>query len=258
MNNAILVLDRYLCDAHHTSKMKINSIEKPSTAAMEKANIEFANYCTCISSGSEDEKRAAQVKYQRARNAVTKEMYVTEHERWKSSIRSTDPKDPATEDLAVYFEDLYRSPDSEELTKMEQLESNTYIPVLDNPISLSELEDAAKEMKKGGYDYGINSVFSFVKILSPLLLILLNMMFYVQYPIRLAISLLAAIPKKGNSMLPHNFRGIQMLPALGAIYDRIITRRLSVWIGVSDVQSAFQKLRSTLHQLFEDEDEDDY
>ena len=268
VNRAILVLDRHLDDAHRAAKLKVKLPDKPSTTAMEKANQEFSNYCTCIRSGSDEEKLAAQVEYQRARKAVTKEMYVTEHERWKSSIRSSNPKElwnkidwkgslskshvqgPTTDDLAVYFESLYRSPDPDELTKIEQLESNTYIPVLDDPISRSELDDAVKVMKKGGYDYRINSVISISKIMAPLLLILLNMMFYVQYPVRLAISLLAAIPKKGNSTLPQNYRGIQMLPAIGAIFDRIITQRLNLWIGVSDVQSAFQKGRSTLHQLF--------
>ena len=40
------------------------------------------------------------------------------------------------------------------------------------------------------------------------------------------------------------------MKALGVLYDRIITNRLEKWIEVSDVQSAFQKLRSTLHQIF--------
>ena len=47
-----------------------------------------------------------------------------------------------------------------------------------------------------------------------------------------------------------HFRGIQMLRALGVLYDRIITNRLEKWIKVSDAQSAFQKFRSTLHQIF--------
>ena len=48
-------------------------------------------------------------------------------------------------------------------------------------------------------------------------------------------------------MLPQNYRGIQMLPTIGALYDRIITNRLNLWIGVNEEQSAFQK--STIQQL---------
>ena len=40
------------------------------------------------------------------------------------------------------------------------------------------------------------------------------------------------------------------MKALGLLCDRIITNWLEKWIKVSDVQSAFQKLRSTLHQIF--------
>ena len=41
-----------------------------------------------------------------------------------------------------------------------------------------------------------------------------------------------------------------MVPALSVLFDRIITNRLHLWLGVNDEQSAFQKGRSTIHQLF--------
>ena len=41
-----------------------------------------------------------------------------------------------------------------------------------------------------------------------------------------------------------------LLRVLGALYDRIIAIRLNRWLGVSDEQSAYQKLKSTLHHLF--------
>ena len=41
-----------------------------------------------------------------------------------------------------------------------------------------------------------------------------------------------------------------MLPALGVIFDRIITNHLLSWISISILQSAYQKGKSTLHQLF--------
>ena len=41
-----------------------------------------------------------------------------------------------------------------------------------------------------------------------------------------------------------------MLPALGVLYDRVINNRLNSWIEVNDEQSAFQKGKSTLHQIF--------
>ena len=41
-----------------------------------------------------------------------------------------------------------------------------------------------------------------------------------------------------------------MLRAVGALYDRIIGNRLRKWLKIAYEQSAFQKLKSTLHQLF--------
>ena len=86
-------------------------------------------------------------------------------------------------------------------------------------------------------------------MISPILLLLFNIMFYVEYPVSLAKSLLVALPKKGNLLLAVNYRGIQMLAALGALFDRIIANRLHRWAGVNHEQSAFQKGKSTIHQL---------
>ena len=41
-----------------------------------------------------------------------------------------------------------------------------------------------------------------------------------------------------------------MLPAFGAVFDRIIAYRLNTCIGISNEQSAFQEGKSTVHQLF--------
>ena len=61
--------------------------------------------------------------------------------------------------------------------------------------------------------------------------------------------MLTAILKKAPA-IPTNFRGIQMLPALGVLYDRILNNRISSWIKVNNVQTGFQKGKSTLHHIF--------
>ena len=67
---------------------------------------------------------------------------------------------------------------------------------------------------------------------------------------KLCLSLLHAIPKKGNLRLVTNFRGIQMQPLLGLLYDRIIALRLIAWAKINSEQSAFQKGKSTVDQIF--------
>ena len=123
------------------------------------------------------------------------------------------------------------------------------MPELDDPISKEELDKAMDKMKNGGYDHRVDAFKSVVNIFSPLILMLLNIIFYISYPVELAVSLLSAIPKPGPASAK-NFRGIQMLRALAVLYDRIITNRLELWIVVRTVQSGFQKLKSTLHQIF--------
>ena len=142
------------------------------------------------------------------------------------------------EDLAVYFQDLYKD-DKNDLSGIRDLKTDLYIPELDDPITKEEMESALNIMKKGGYDHRLDFFKIIVRFMSPLILILMNIMFYITYPANLAISLLIAIPKKGNLSLPKNFRGIQMLQALAALYDRVITVRLEKWIKICYEQSAF-------------------
>ena len=125
----------------------------------------------------------------------------------------------------------------EDLEKIKILKSDVTIPILDDPISKNELDVAIGNMKKGEYDHRVESFKTFVNFMSPLILLLLNIMFCTCYPARLSVSLLNAIPKKGNLSLPNFFRGIQLLPAMAVLYDRIINYRLLLWIGVDEKRS---------------------
>ena len=57
-----------------------------------------------------------------------------------------------------------------------------------------------------------------------------------------------AIPKKGNLMLPMNYRGIQVQPLIGLLYDRILANRLIWWAEINYEQTALNK--STLNHIF--------
>ena len=80
----------------------------------------------------------------------------------------------------------------------------------------------------------------------------MNIFFYITFPVKLALSLLTAIPKKGNLSLPKNYRGIQMLKSMAALYDRIIMNHLEQWIIniICNEQSAYRKGSSTIYHLF--------
>ena len=86
------------------------------------------------------------------------------------TVRLTD------DELALHFEKLYSTCGSEESAKIEELSTtNTYSPSLDDQITKEEL-------------------------VSPLLLLFFNAMFYLAYPTSLALS---CLPKQGNLSLPN-------------------------------------------------------
>ena len=171
---------------------------------------------------------------------------------WKGNVSSSAKMKPSNEELAVHFEKLYSCDNDEESSMINELTTDAYVSALDDPITNEEINSAMNEMKKGGFDYGLNILKILMQLMSPILVLLFNIMFYVEYPATLARSLLTALPKKGNLSLPTNFRGIQMLAALSALYDRVITIRIRKWCStaISYVQSAFQKGKSCIHQLF--------
>ena len=61
-----------------------------------------------------------------------------------------------------------------------------------------DINTARKGMKKAGYDFALSTLDIVMKVLSPVILMLLNIMFYVSYPASMAISLLTAIPKRAT------------------------------------------------------------
>ena len=242
-----------LDDAHRDAKEKnpksciqVTNIE----TKMVKANDEFSEYQRCLLGLSQDDIGTVIERYQKARNEISKEMCVFEHNKWKTIVTDSNPKQfwkhidwkgnmakkqieqPLIEDLSTHFEDLYSLTNKDELIDMSNLESNVYIPLLDDPITAYDINAARKSMKKAGYDFALSTLDIVLKVLSPVLLMLLNIMFYVSYPASLATSLLTAIPKKGNLKFFRNYSGIQMQPTLGVLFDRILANRLSNWVGV--------------------------
>ena len=86
--------------------------------------------------------------------------------------------------------------------------------------------------------------------IAPAILHLLNIMFFKGFPSKLCTALLSVIPKSGNLLLPKNYRGISMQPLFANLYDRIIANRLMKWVKINPEQTAFQKGKGTVDQIF--------
>ena len=85
------------------------------------------------------------------------------------------------------------------------LTSNCHVPILDDPISLKEVEEATASMKKGGSDFPLTILSLLFNCFKSQFVILFNLIFYLTYPINLTTSILTAIPKKGNLKIPNNY-----------------------------------------------------
>ena len=123
----------------------------------------------------------------------------------------------------MFVQELYDTADEDKIHKIMALESQTHIPLLDDPINNVELNTAWNDMKKSAYDYNLPNFGILLSYFSLIILMILNLLFYFKYPISLACSLLTTIPKKGNLLMPKNYRGIQMMRTLACcLFDRIL------------------------------------
>ena len=100
--------------------------------------------------------------------------------------------------MVDYFETLY---EPVEILEINKFETNIYIPITDDPIDEREVKEAASKMKKGGYDLSLNVLKLLMSTLLPFLVIFMNMLFYITYPMKLALSLPYALPKMGDLSL---------------------------------------------------------
>ena len=260
-------LDISIASIYRESRIKKADVTPASVDTMKEANMNFENLRKCITGEVIDDFDEVLTRYKVSRNNVSQETLKTENEKWnkitnendskklwnkidwKGDVSKTVSQPPVFEELTTFFEDLYKN-DKDDIDKIDELRSDVYDPLLDDPVTKEEMDNAMDKMKNGGYDHRIEMFRIMVRVMSPLILLILNSLFFVAYPDKMAISLLTAIPKKGDLSLVTNYRGIQMLPALAVLHDRVIANRLTSWIKVHDEQSAFQKKKSTIHQLF--------
>ena len=265
-------VERVITPVLLASKMKkVNNAESVHIIdnAFEECDILFDKYTNCLTNNDNFEDiDVALSNYQIGRNNLN-QMISKKHEseyvnilnakddhalwqriNWSGKLRNNNSKHPEITDLAEHFETLYQPMEENEMEKMYELRSNVYIPVNDDVIVMGELKSAALAMKKGGWDFSLPVLKLLMKCIPNILLLLMNLLFFCVYPLKLTLSILHAIPKTGNLLLCSNYRGIQMQQLFALLYDRIIAARLISWAKISYEQSAFQKGKSTLNHIF--------
>ena len=205
--------------------------------------------------------------YQVRRNQLNSDIINKANEKYKSVLQSNDAKamwnmidwsgetnkqpprnHPSIGELSEHFTNLYEP--IEDDGSLQDLESNVYIPVTDDPITINEIEIASAKIKKGGYDYPGKVIQLLLSSNTAIIFMLMNTILFNGLPSMLCTSLLSVIPKLGNLRLSSNYRGIQMQPLLANLFDKIITNRLIEWVKINDEQTAFQKGKGTVDQIF--------
>ena len=168
---------------------------------------------------------------------------------WSGEIKKSAPlQHPHIEELSEHFTTLYEPIKND--GDISQLNSNTDIPETGDAITLRELIESGSQMKKGGYDYYLSMLKLLLPSVAGVVLLLMNTILFDKFPVNLCTSVLTAIPKSGNLKLANNYRGIQMQPLLANLYDRILSNRLMRWVNINNEQTAFQKGKSTIDQIF--------
>ena len=128
-----------------------------------------------------------------------------------------------------------------------QLDNSPYIPILDDPFTLPELDKAIKDLKPNkGYTGICPGIFAKLPLAWLLFfLTLFNVIFQnLCYPIQWTYSKLITLFKSGNKMVCGNYRGISIMDTLAKVYDKLLLNRLSLWSLIDKCQAGAQKGRS--------------
>ena len=271
VQGAIDTFDEHIKKVHRENKKRRGAVETPEPINFAEVNDAFEKFITSLSDSksSDAENQALLELYIAERKKITKEALIKDNEKWNVVLTNYDAKafwklvdwkgsmnsnkalnSPTMKQFEIFFEDLYKCRNQDELREIMEITTESEVPGLDQPINEEEIKKAFTDMKKSGFDYSLPILSIFVTYFTALLVTMLNTIFTVKYPVSLAYSLLSLIPKKGNLMLPKNWRGIQMMKTLACLYDRIIANRLKPWLNFHIDQTAFQKGKSTLIHIF--------
>ena len=251
-----------------TATRKKKSKEPSRCTGMKECDTSFRNYLNEICKDEADPNHISELYnvYQKKRKDMNFQLASTTTEKYRKIIESQDSKQlweaiswsgdicskpinhPPISEITEHFSQLYEP--IEDDGDINSLSTDVNIPETDDPVSAAELEDACKQMKKGGYDFPASCVSMLMASFGAVLLLLMNLILIGQYPLQLCISILSAIPKVGNLRSPENYRGIQMQRLLSIIYDRVLFNRLLRWASISDEQTAFQQGKGTIDQTF--------
>ena len=177
---------------------------------------------------------------------------------WKGELnRKENKSSPSPGEFKNHFEKLLLVPEtntSDTTTNVEHSLPSPYIPLLDDPITLEELETAVyrsdpnKACDRNGNSPGVT------RILPHAMLVFILQMFNVilqssMIPMEWALSKLITLFKRGKTSLCGNYRGIAINDIIFRLFDKIIGNRISLWYQPCKEQAGGQTERDCIEQI---------
>ena len=248
-----------------TTPSRRSIVNNENTTIMRECDECFELYLSELEKGNSVLLPELYNDYQMKRKKLNNHLFRSSDRKYKSMIDCKDSKrlwgminwkgettsptnHPPIEELSEHFSQLYEPIQDD--GDLESLTCENYLSITDDPIDENELKEACDQVKKGGYDFSALCLLLLLGTVGGVLLLLMNTMLTTGFASNLRTSLLTALPKSGNLRLSDNYRGIQMLPLLAVVFDRIICNRLIQWAKINFEQTAFQKGKGTIDQIF--------
>ena len=173
---------------------------------------------------------------------------------WKGEFDPTPEKEkPSDEEFRVHLEQLLNPADLND--DWPTVVNQVSIPVLDDPISVTECSEVIQKQLKPGKQAGPDGNSPGAFHLLPVewivfLATLLNLVFTSSsYPLAWSKAKLSMLFKKGNSLLTGNYRGISVIDSMCKLYDYIINNRLMSWYTPQREQAGGQAKRGCVELI---------
>ena len=171
---------------------------------------------------------------------------------WKGKLEEKQTSERPTDDqFKVFYESRNPTINSD---GDEVQHPDIYIPVLDDQITVDEVTSQLRKMKgnKASGPDGIpaNALKSLPAVWITFLTTLFNNIFFsATYPGSWTTAKLTTIFKKGNRLVPENYRGISVVNSIAKLYDMILCARFEHWYKPHREQAGAQRGRGCLEHI---------
>ncbi len=172
---------------------------------------------------------------------------------WKGGQKEIEDEAPPLEDLAKQFQSKDAGVD-EDLCSLQF--GDNYVPILDDEISVEEIDMAAtrrlKEGKSTSDGWTPKMITEISDILYPILFLIFNTILRCSmFPLKWWFSVVVALFKnKGSRSIAKFFRPVSLVVMLSKLFDFVMLRRFKEWFTPHDMNTAYQEGKSCSDHIF--------